>query len=245
MTTRIALVTGASGGLGSAIAQALAADGAVVVAHYRRNADAAEALCARIIESGGRAEARAFDTRDARAVNDAIGDIVRDHGSLDVVVNNAGVLADAPFVMLSEADWVDVIDTNLNGTYRVCRAAARSMLASKRGVIVNVASVAAVRASPYQANYGAAKAGILGLSRTLARELGPKGIRVNTVLPGLILAGMGARVDRDMAQGVIGRVPLGRAGQADEVAAAVVFLASDAAAYISGAELTVDGGLAT
>lgn len=237
---KIALVTGSTGGLGRAIARALAAEGAVVIAQYRRNEKAAQALCAEI--SG---HPLALDLRDAEAVGDAVRDVVDRHGQLDVLVNNAGVAVDAPFAMLDESAWADVIDTNLTGTWRMCRAAARAMLGKRRGSIVNVGSVAGLRASPYQANYSAAKAGMLGLSRTLARELGPKGIRVNTVLPGLIDAGMGERADRRLVQRILDQTPLGRSGTAEEVAAAVVFLASDAATYVSGAELTVDGGLAT
>jgi len=242
---RITLVTGASGGLGQAIARRLAADGDIVLVHCRRNLAGAEVVRESILAAGGQAHVVAFDTRDAAAVTQAVGEIVQTHGSLDVVVNNAGTLSDGAFAMLSEDDWDRVITTNLGGTYRVCRAAARVMMGQGRGVIVNVSSVAAVRASPYQANYAASKAGIVGLSRTLARELGPRGVRVNTVLPGLILAGMGARVDRRHAEPVIAQVPLGRAGQAEEVAHAVAFLASDAASYVHGAELLVDGGLAT
>ncbi|MCO4746703.1 MAG: 3-oxoacyl-ACP reductase FabG [Proteobacteria bacterium] len=237
----IALVTGATGGLGPAIARALSADGATVYVHFRRNEAAATALCA---ELDG-AEPIGFDVRDSQAVQAAIRTITDAHGQLDLLVNNAGVVADGPMAMLDDASLTDVIDTNLTGTFKVCRAAARAMMGKRSGCIINISSVAGIRASPYQANYSAAKAGLLGLSRTMARELGSKGIRVNTVIPGLIRAGMGARVDQRHADAVLERVPLGTLGEAEDVAAAVVFLASDGARYISGAELTVDGGLCT
>lgn len=245
MKDAIALVTGATGGLGQAIAAGLAARGATVLVHYRRNGDVAAVLCESIRESGGTAEVVTFDLRDAEAIGEAFAAIRKDHGQLDILVNNAGIVADGPFVLLDDGGWNDVIDTNLGGTFRVCRAAARLMMARKRGVIVNVSSVAGLRASPYQANYSAAKAGILGLTRTMARELGPNGIRVNAVIPGLILSGMGERMDQRLADAVIERIPLAHPGQAEDVAAAVVFLASSAAKYITGAELTVDGGLST
>lgn len=242
---RVALLTGASGGLGQAIATSLAGPNTHLVLQYRRSVDAVRALAERLDEAGHSHEILQLDIRDAAAVDAAFADLRRHHRRLDLLVHNAGVVSDAPFVMLDEGAWNDVIETNLTGAYRICRAAARLMMAQRRGTILTVASVAGLRASPYQANYSAAKAGLLGLTRTLARELGPRGIRVNAVIPGLIEAGMGARVDRRMAQAVLDRVPLGRAGTAEEVAAAIAFLASDAAAYIHGAELTVDGGLST
>lgn len=243
LADKIVLVTGATGGLGEAITRRLAADGALVLAHYRRSEAPAAELAASIQDSGGRAEPIGFDIRDGTAVTAAIRSITDTHGRLDGVVNNAGVVLDGPFAVMDEAAWTEVVQTNLTGTFLVCRAAARAMLAKRSGFLLNVSSVAGLRASPFQANYSAAKAGMLGLTRTLARELGPKGIRVNAVIPGLIAAGMGARVDRRHARAVVERVPLGRAGTAEEVAAAVAFLASDEAAYVHGAELTVDGGL--
>ncbi|MCB9684860.1 MAG: SDR family oxidoreductase [Alphaproteobacteria bacterium] len=245
MSERTALVTGASGGLGSAIARALVADGYRVVAHHRRNAAAVEALCEELRAAGGEVEAVSFDLRDPTAVSDAVRAIVKTHGRLDVLVNNAGRVDDGPFLMMDERSFTDVVDTNLGGTFRLCRAAARAMMSRKEGVIVNVASVAGLRASPYQANYSAAKAGMLGLTRTLARELGPNGIRVNAVVPGLIDAGMGARADRRHTDALVERIPLGSPGTAEDVAHAVSFLVSDRARYVTGAELVVDGGLST
>lgn len=245
MSTRIVWVTGASGGLGRAIALALGDPGSHLILQYRRDERGVTEVASQLDAAGHPHECMQLDVRDADAVSAAVEGIRSRHGRLDVLVQNAGIVADAPFFMMDEAAWEDVIAVNLTGAYRVCRAASRLMAAQRSGTIVAVASVAGVRASPYQANYSAAKSGILGMMRTLARELGPRGIRINTVVPGLIDAGMGARVDRRMAQGVIDRVPMKRAGTAEEVAAAVAFLASDAASYITGAELTVDGGLST
>jgi 3-oxoacyl-[acyl-carrier protein] reductase len=235
---RVALVTGASGGIGQAISRALSDAGAHVAVHYLQAADKALALAESI---GG--EAVGFDVRDGGAVTHAVTELARRHGHLDIVVNNAGRLSDAPLAMLDDASWTEVVDTNLGGCFRVCRAAARPMMVQKGGAIINIASVAGIRSSPLQANYSAAKAGMLGLSRTLARELGPRGIRVNCVVPGLIAAGMTQRTSHRHLDALIEHIPIGRMGTADEVAAAVVFLASDDASYIYGAELVVDGGM--
>lgn len=240
---KVVLVTGGSRGLGADMCRLLAARGAHVLVHYRRRQEPADALVAELSEAGARVEAMPFDVRDASAVQRGISTLIRAHGRLDVVVNNAGVVADGPVLMMSDADWEDVIDTNLSGMFRVARSALRQMLRQQSGVLINVASVSARRAAPTQANYSAAKAGVLGFTRTVARELAPKGIRVNAVIPGLIDSGMTERANRAHIEKVVAQIAVGRMGTGAEVAEAVAFLASDAASYMHGAELVVDGGL--
>jgi 3-oxoacyl-[acyl-carrier protein] reductase len=234
------LVTGASRGLGASMAVAFAAEGAQAVwLGYRVREDDARAVAARVEQAGARAELLAFDVRSPEAVAAAF----ERAGPLDVLVNNAGVSRDAHFALLDEDAWHDVIETNLSGTARCCRAAVRAMWRARRGVIVNVASVAGPMASPGQASYAASKGGIVALTRTLAAELAPRGIRVNAVLPGLIDAGMTVHLDRRIVEHKLQQVALGRLGLADEVARAVLFLASADASYVVGQALFVDGGL--
>jgi len=240
---RVVLVTGASRGIGRTIAEAFAREGAHVYINYRRDERSARDVLDAIEEQGGRATPLPFDVRDYDAVTAAIDGVLGETGRIDIVVNNAGIVIDQPVAVMEQDAWTDVIETNLTGVFHVCRAVTRPMLARKAGVIVNVGSVAGLGASFGQANYCASKAGMLGFSRTLARELGPKGIRVNTVVPGLIDAGMLHRTNRRRVDRALEYVALGRTGRAEEVADAVLFLASDAASYIAGHALVVDGGL--
>ena len=237
-----ALVTGGSRGLGSAICRALAAEGAFVVVGVFRHASEAEQVVAELAAAGFEGRASGFDVRDAGAVERAVNQLVTERGGIDVLVNNAGVVNDGLFPLASHEAWRDVIDTDLHGVFHCCRAAVRPMLKRERGAIVNVGSIAALHAAPGQANYAAAKAGVLALTRTLALELGPRGIRANAVLPGLCAAGMGVRLDRRVVDRERARIPLGRLGQAEEVARAVLFLASDESSYVTGQALVVDGG---
>ncbi|MEZ4404850.1 MAG: SDR family oxidoreductase [Kofleriaceae bacterium] len=227
-----ALVTGGSRGLGRVIAEQLAAEGATVYAGYRRRDVPSPTLTS-----------IGFDVTDADACTAAVDRIVADTGRLDVVVHAAGITRDALFALSSPADWDEPVQVNLGGALRVARAAVRPMLAARRGAIVLVASVAGLRASPGQVGYVASKGGILAITATLAAELAPRGIRVNAVVPGLIAAGMVARLDRRVVDAKLPHIPAGRLGQASEVSAAVAFLASDAASYVIGQSLVVDGGL--
>ena len=238
------LVTGASRGLGASMAVAFAAEGARVVwLGHRVRHDESRAVAERVAQAGARAELLPFDVRSPEAVAQAFERVAADDQPLDVLVNNAGLSRDAHFPLLDEEAWHDVIETNLSGTARCCRAAVRSMWRARRGVIVNVASIAGPMASPGQASYAASKGGVIALTRTLAAELAPRGIRVNAVVPGLIDAGMTAHLDHRLLAERSARVPLGRLGLADEVARAVLFLASSDAAYVVGQALVVDGGL--
>ena len=184
-----------------------------------------------------------FDVREQSSVAEAFARLQRERQSLDVLVNNAGLARDAHFPLMSPDDWQEVVDTNLSGTFHCMSAAVRLMLPRKAGTIVNVASAAGIRAAPGQANYSAAKGGVLALTRSLAAELAPHGLRVNAVVPGLLGAGMALRLDHRIVAEQKARIPLGRVGSAEEVARVVLFLASDDASYVVGQCLSVDGGL--
>jgi 3-oxoacyl-[acyl-carrier protein] reductase len=238
------VVTGASRGLGRAVAAAFAREGAEVFVGFRvREADA-ERTVAEIGEAGGRAVAFRVDVRDPADVERAFAALREQAGHVDVLVNNAGVSRDGLFPMQDEEAWNDVLSTNLMGTARCCRAALGTMWRARSGVIVNVASLSAIAASPGQVSYAASKAGVIALTRTLAAELAPRGIRVNAVVPGLLATGMAEHLDSRIAAERLARIPLGRLGTAEEAARAVLFLASEEASYVVGQALIVDGGMA-
>lgn len=237
------LVTGASRGLGASIAKAFGREGAHVWLGFRaRESDAAEVVSA-IINEGGKARAVGFDVRKPEEVTRAFELCLKESGPLDVLVNNAAVSRDNFFALTDEESWQDVLETNLSGTARCCRAAAKGMWRARKGAIVNVASVSGPMASPGQSSYAASKGGVIALTKTLAAELAPRGIRVNAVVPGLIDSGMTTRLDRRILEEKRARIPTGRLGNAEEVAAAVLFLASSDASYVLGQALFVDGGL--
>jgi 3-oxoacyl-[acyl-carrier protein] reductase len=236
-------VTGASRGLGRAIATAFAGEGARVFAGYRTRVREANDTVTAIRAAGGECEAFGMDVRDGDAVQRAVDELLAAHGGIDVVVNNAGIAADAPFAMIGREDWRAVIDTNLSGAFHVSRAVIRSMMAAKRGSIVNVGSVAGLRASPGQVAYAASKAGLEGLTRTMAVEAAPFGVRVNAVVPGFVATGMAQRLDRGLVQKRIAQIPMQRFATPEEIASVVLFIASDAASYLIGQSIVVDGGL--
>jgi 3-oxoacyl-[acyl-carrier protein] reductase len=238
---QIALVTGASRGIGRAIALKLAADGFKVIGTATTEAGAAgigEALAAH----GG--EGLVLNVTDGAALDAAIDGIVKRLGGLHVLVNNAGITRDTLSMRMKDDDWDAVHDTNLKAVFRACRAATRPMMKQRFGRIVNITSVVGAIGNAGQANYAAAKAGVAGLSRALARELGARGITVNCVAPGFIATDMTEVLPEAAKTALLAQIPLGRLGQADEVAAAVAFLASPAAGYITGTELHVNGGMA-
>lgn len=235
-------MTGGSRGLGRAIARTFALQGAHVAIGYVRAVSAAEETGHLVQDAGGTASLHQVDVRDRAEVVSVIGKIEAEHG-LDVLVNNAGVVADDLALTMSEEMWQRVIDVNLNGTFHCARVAADLMVRRGGGAIVNVASVAALRASPGQVNYAAAKAGVLALTRTLASEVARYDVRVNAVVPGILDTGMGQRLNHAILRKTEQFIPARRPGTAEEVANAVEFLASDRARYVIGHALVVDGGL--
>jgi len=237
---RTVVVTGGSRGLGRAMACAFAAEGAHVFVGYVRAEEEAERT---VHHLGGRGEALRFDVTRPEEVQAAFAMVHRRRGRVDVLVNNAGSVRDAPAALLDLDQWREVLAVNLDGAFLCSRAVLAPMLHAQRGAIVNVASTTAVRANPGQTGYAASKGGLLAFTRTLAAELCPKGIRVNAVVPGLIDAGMAQHMDHRARERVQARIPIGRLGRAEDVARAVLFLASDDAAYLVGCELAVDGGL--
>jgi 3-oxoacyl-[acyl-carrier protein] reductase len=237
------VVTGASRGLGRAIALAFAAQGAHVIIGYRSRHDEAERVQALAVEAGGQATLLPFDVQDHASVEAAMERVIAERGAIDVLVNNAAVVQDAPFALMTHENWDEVVRINLGGVFSCCRAVARSMMGKRKGAIVNVSSVAGMHAAPGQANYSATKGGILAFTRTIAAELARHGIRVNAVVPGFLSTGMVTRLDHRITAQKKQMIPLGRFGTAEEVADVVLFLASPAAAYIIGQAIVVDGGI--
>jgi len=241
---KVAIVTGSSRGIGRAIALRLAAGRARVVVNYLGNEAAAQAAVEQIKAVGGEAHAIQADVShlgQAQALIDAARDLF---GRVDILVNNAGTTRDTLIVRMSEEDWDVVIDTNLKGTFNCIKAVSRQMMRQRYGRIVNVTSVSGLAGNPGQANYASAKAGIIGLTKTVAKELGSRGITCNAIAPGYVLTDLTADLPADLSQAAIARTPLGRMGTPEDMAAAVAFLASDEAGFITGQVLAVDGGLA-
>jgi 3-oxoacyl-[acyl-carrier protein] reductase len=241
---KVALVTGASRGIGAAIALRLGAEGAAVAVNNYPGFEAdAEAVVAQIAAGGGRAAPFAADVTDSGACATMVDEVVAQLGSLDVLVNNAGITRDGLMVRMSDEDWAAVISTNLTGVFYCSRAAAKVMMKARSGCIVNIASVVGIGGNAGQANYSAAKAGVIGLTKTIAREFASRGVRCNAVAPGFIETDMTAKLPEAVREALKGEIALGRLGSADDVASCVAFLASDDAAYVTGQILAVDGGM--
>lgn len=239
----VALVTGASRGIGRAIARRLAQDGFKVVL-TARNAETLGAVAAEIAEAGGAAEVRAVDVGDAEALSGLIAAINKELGGLEVLVNNAGITRDGLIMRMKDQDYDAVLNINLKAAFVACRAASKVMMRARRGRIINVTSVVGLTGNAGQANYAASKAGLIGLTKSLAKELGSRGVTVNAIAPGYITTDMTKDLPDDLKVKLLESIPLGRLGEAKDIAAAASFLAGPDGAYVTGAVLRVDGGMA-
>lgn len=239
LSARRALVTGATGGIGEAIARALHAQGAWVTITGRRG-DALDRLAG---ELGGRVTTVVADLAQADAA-EALMKAAEANGPVDILVNNAGITRDTLAMRMKDDDWAAVIDTNLSAVFRLSRAGIKGMMKRRHGRIINIGSVVGTTGNPGQANYAAAKAGLIGMSKALAAELGSRGVTVNCVAPGFIDTAMTQKLDEKQKETLLGRIPAGRLGEGADIAAAVVYLASDEAAYVNGQTLHVNGGMA-
>lgn len=239
---RPAIVTGAARGLGRAIAMSLAAAGAKVACVDINTETLAETIGA-IRTAGGTAEPLACDVTNGQRVNEVVDEVVKLWGGLQILVNNAGITRDNLILRMKDDQWDAVLNINLKGTFLFTRAAAKPLIKGRQGRIINIASVSGLMGNPAQANYSASKAGVIGLTRTVAKELAGRGVTVNAVAPGFIATDMTAALGEELLAKIRQEIPLGRLGTPQDIADAVLFLASDAAAFITGHVLTVDGGL--
>lgn len=240
---KVALISGGSRGIGRATALRLAQDGYDIGFCYRSDEQAAKELDAEIAALGGRSLAVKADVSDGDAVRAFVAETEQSLGPIDVAVTSAGIARDNPLLLMRDEDWGQVVDTNLTGVYRVCRAVIFEMMKRKSGSIVNLSSVAGVYGNATQTNYAASKAGIIGFSRSLAKEVGRYGIRVNVVAPGFIETDMTAALAEKVRKNALGSIPLGRLGRAEEVADLVSYLVSERSSYITGGVFQIDGGI--
>lgn len=240
---KTALVTGASRGIGRAIALCLAAEGARVAINYAGNVKAAEEVKAAIEAAGGTAILCQADIADSSAVEAMVANVVKEFGTIDILVNNAGITRDALLMRMKDEDFTKVLNTNLKGVFYCTKAVSKLMMKKRSGRIVNMASVVGLVGNAGQTNYAAAKAGVIGFSKSAAKELASRGITVNVVAPGFIGTDMTAGLPESVKEKMLTDIPLGRMGEAEDVANAVLFLASDQASYITGQVVNVDGGM--
>lgn len=243
LTDKVAVVTGGSRGIGRSIALDLAKEGAKVVLFYAGNHGAAEETVAAITDLGTEAAAFQVNVADADQVDHAFKQVIKQFGRIDILVNNAGITRDNLLMRIKEEDWDQVVDTNLKGVFLCCKAVIRPMMKQRGGRIINISSVVGVSGNPGQANYVAAKAGVIGLTKTMAKEFASRNITVNAIAPGFIQTDMTSVLDEKVKAATLASIPLGRFGSAEEIASTVSFLASDKASYITGQTLHVDGGL--
>lgn len=244
LTGKIAFVTGGSRGIGRAVALSLADAGCDVAVFYAGKRQAAEETVAAIKEKGRNAVAVQVDVSKADQVERAFKEAESTLGKVDILVNNAGITRDNLLMRMKEEDWEQVIDTNLKGVFLCTKAVARTMMKKRSGRIINISSIVGIVGNPGQANYVAAKSGVIGMTKTIAKELAGRGITVNAVAPGYIDTDMTSKLDDTIKEQMLSAIPLGRFGKPEDVAEVVKFLASDAAAYITGQTIQVDGGMA-
>jgi 3-oxoacyl-[acyl-carrier protein] reductase len=240
---KVAVVTGASRGIGRAIAMELARRGAQVIVNYNSSKETAEEVVNAIKSEGGKAIAIQADIGDFEQAGELVQAAVEAFQSIDILVNNAGTTRDQLLMLMKEEDWDTVMRVNLKGVFNCSKAAARRMMRQRSGRIINISSVSGIAGQAGQTNYSASKAGVIGFTKSLAKELGPRGITVNAVAPGFVPTSLTKDLPEDLVEQAIEATPLGRMGKPEEIAYAVAFLASDEAAFITGEVLTVDGGL--
>ena len=243
LENKFALVTGAGRGIGRAIAIALAKEGAEVVVNYNGSEERAKEVKQTIEENGGKASIYKCNVSDFEACEAMIKDIVKEHGRLDILVNNAGITKDGLIMKMKEEDFDSVLNVNLKGTFNTIRHSARQMLRQKSGKIINISSVSGILGNAGQANYAASKAGVIGLTKTMARELGSRGITVNAIAPGFVDTEMTGVLSEEIRENACKQIILGRFGKPEDIANTAVFLASDKADYITGQVISVDGGM--
>ncbi len=243
LTGKIAFVTGASRGIGAAIAKALAKEGAAVVINYNGSKDKAQAVADEITATGGKAEIYPCSVSDFEACGEMIKALIQKYGRIDILVNNAGITKDGLLMKMSEEDFDAVIDTNLKGAFNTIRHMSRYFLKQKSGKVINISSVSGILGNAGQANYSASKAGVIGLTKSAARELASRGIHVNAIAPGFIATDMTDAMSKDAKAKMTEMIPLNRIGKPEEIADLAVFLASDKADYITGQVFAVDGGM--
>lgn len=243
MENKVAVVTGASRGIGKEIAQTLAKEGMFVIVNYNGSKERAEGVVKEITENGGQAQAVQCDVSNYEACELMLKDIIKEYGHVDVLVNNAGITKDNLIMKMSEEDFDKVIETNLKGTFNTMKHISRQMLKQRSGKIINLSSVVGIMGNAGQANYAASKAGIIGLTKTMARELASRGITVNAVAPGFVETEMTDVLPEAVKESSCKMIPLGRFGSTADIANTVAFLASDKADYITGQVISVDGGM--
>ncbi|MEE9513739.1 MAG: 3-oxoacyl-[acyl-carrier-protein] reductase [Anaerolineales bacterium] len=241
---KVVIVTGASRGIGRAIALEFGSRGARVVVNYNQNSSAADKVVRIISESGGEAFAHQADVSVLKQADGLVKAAIEKYGDLHILVNNAGITRDSLIMTMSESDWDGVIQTNLKSTFNCCKAAIRHMLRRRYGRIINIASISGIMGNPGQTNYSASKAGQIGFTKALAREVASRTITVNAIAPGFIQTDIWSTAPEEALKSLMDLIPLGRVGQPEEIAKAAAFLASDDAAYITGHILTIDGGIA-
>jgi 3-oxoacyl-[acyl-carrier protein] reductase len=240
---KTAIITGASRGIGAEIARKFAADGAKVVVNYSGSQEKAEAVVAEIQANGGEAIAVKANVSDAESVKAMVDETMKAFGSVDILVNNAGITRDNLMMRMKDDEWDDVINTNLKGVFVCTKAVTRQMMKQRAGRIINISSIVGVMGNAGQANYVASKAGVIGLTKTTARELASRGITANAVAPGFITTDMTDQLTDEVQKAMLGQIPLGRFGAPEDVAKAALFLASDDASYMTGQTLHLDGGM--